>query len=219
MALSRSAARGGKPGVLLFQPLDGALGTFTFSDSWIDGRGPYDIAVDIALVDNVLACVGLAVRSINRDGRVDPTLLRAITENEFIRPALRALEATGLPALIAESIENEARPAGLYDGLDEEGRRWYYKQWPAKEAREHAKQWRRLVSKASQAGGDELLQAVALVYLRAENRGEPPTKAVEKAFKVPATTAISYVRRARSARMIPPASRGRTRARPTQKRG
>jgi hypothetical protein len=39
-----------------------------------------------------------------------------------------------------------------------------------------------------------------------------------KAFKVPDTTAISYVRRARGAGLLPKTTQGRTRARRTEER-
>jgi len=69
-------------------------------------------------------------------------------------------------------------PAGLYDQLDAKGRAWYATLSHAKAAQEESKQWRRIVRQASRVGGDELLEAVAAIYLRAERRGEHPNKAV-----------------------------------------
>jgi hypothetical protein len=208
----------GKPGTPVFTFLDGALGRITFPDQWIDGRGPYDVAVDVGEVDGVIDCVGVAVRSGNRDLRVDARLLRWLSKERFLQPAVALVASSGLVKAIEQSIENEGRPAGLYDQLDAKGRTWYATLSHAKAAQEEAKQWRRIVRQASRVGGDELLEAVAAIYLRAERRGEHPNKAVVKAFKVPDTTAISYVRRARGAGLLPKTTQGRTRARRTEER-
>lgn len=196
------------------QPDGGAIG-LTFAGQWIKGRGPYDVEIDVALLDGVFDCVGLALRGAGGNRRVDGELLRGVRVRELLQASVEYIETSGLAEMIAGTFENRGKPAGLYDELDEEGRRWYDQLPHAQQARDDAAEWRRLVREANRAGGRERLEVAAIAYNRAVRRGDPkPTVAVQKALKLATyDTAVGLVRRCRAQGLIPKTTKGRVTAR------
>jgi hypothetical protein len=189
----------------------------TFEGVEIAGRGTYDVDIDVAELNGVLECVALAVRAPS-GRRVDGEIIRKVRVAELVRAAATWIEGSELFKMTAAAIEGAAVPgfvglgnqgSGTREMLSEEDRGWYAQLPHAKEARDEATRFRRMVREAARAGGATRVAAAAEIYKRAARRGDPPTKAVEVELRVSRNAAIGLVRRARAAGLLPNTSKGR----------
>lgn len=185
------------------QPADSLL--------WPDpDSGPWLVQAHWALVDGRIDCVGLTLRSYRKaeemwadealprfgpPGRVgrSPVVLnsqvwRSLRISEVLR-LLRRRGLQGAQAVLLPFLEHVDPSSPLREGVERTLRGW--RQPPVR--------------------GPLTREGVAEVYRTAYQRGEAPTKAVERAFRLTASAAAKQVSRARAAGLLPATTKGKAR--------
>jgi hypothetical protein len=173
----------------------------------IEGRGTYDVDLDLADLHGRYECVGLAVRA--PGGRVDGDLLRRLRVADLVRATAAWLEVSGLADAAAKTLENGGAPPDNAAAASQEWREWHNLEI-AQPAKAEAARYRRMVREAARAGGVTRLKAAAAIYKRAARNQRPPTRAVAKELGITYNAAIGLVRRCRELEppLLPKTSKG-----------
>lgn len=167
-----------------------------YTEQWNDPKwGRWLIDTKWAEVGGRMECVGVEVRSYGEHPfgeQMEPrpvsvSMLRAL-------PLGRAIEhrRQRMADFADEMVDTHAASAASSG----EHEQW----WKQTAARWQAPKPRK---------GEEHHAYVAAVYLAAQNRGEPPTKAVAETFRYSRSAAGKWVARARQRGYLPPTSQGR----------